>query len=320
MTKAGALRRKRRSSKEPEVAADSPFAPVIALARSQIRALSATVAPEDEGEIAAGLRGRIEGMETILVLCQRAGAGEKLEGGQHLVQLARAPIEEDPGVLRRLADLERHVAELEVFARGGAKPNLRAVPPILQTPTKASPASSPRPRTSSTPREKPYDGPPESPVGDYERRLLRVLAQRRGQGTTDEQLAILAERSIESSSFTRALSVLRAEGFIEGTNKDLRSTPAGEEYIGPIFGLPEGKELLAHWCARLEKYEATMLEALCEVYPVGLDREGLGERTGYSVTSSSFDASLRKLRSLKLATEGWPTKAAEIFFEGARLR
>ena len=58
----------RRSSKEPDVSPESPFAPVVAAARAIVRGLAASVPQADPGEDAAFLRGWIEGMVGVILL------------------------------------------------------------------------------------------------------------------------------------------------------------------------------------------------------------------------------------------------------------
>jgi hypothetical protein len=292
---------KRRRFKEPEVPAGSPFAPPIAAALVQMRALTHTL-PADE-EAKALVLERVAGMETVILLCRRAAAGEKLDA-PHLVKVERAPAAEG-GLAERVRELEARVAALE----GRPSASGRPMPEILRAPKKAT--------LKEALKEARSGG-----LGRCERALLAVLAQREGEATSAAQLAVLSGYSFKSSGFQNALSRLRSLGFAEGGADNVRVTADGgreSEDLGlAVAPMPTGRDLVDYWVRSLPKAEGTILRALCIAHPDPLDQDQLSAATNYSRTSSGFQNAVSKLRSLKLATKGWPVQASPIFFEGGQ--
>ncbi len=285
---------KRRTSKEPELAPESPFAPIVEALRSLVRGLTASVDPADTSTIPVFIHGKVEGLESAILLCQRAGAGEDLGPDSQ----PRPKAERTSG-----ASLEARVRALEEKVLGGAvavpvRPRL--VSSLLEPPVSPKKNSSPTPGAT--------DG-----VERYALGLLRVLAQRHGVGTSASQLAVLAQRSIKSSDFGKAIRWLRDAACVDGSTNDLWITEAGIEIAGPTLLSPRGEELLNLWASKLSKYEAALLRRIYRSGPAGYTVGELAEATGYSKKSSDFGKALRQLRSLDLITDGWPVRVAAIF-------
>jgi hypothetical protein len=140
-----------------------------------------------------------------------------------------------------------------------------------------------------------------------------VLAQF-PEGRSRQQLSLLSGYSMRSSSFSNTIGNLRSRGYAT-PGWPTRITEAGLEVAGDWEPAPTGPELVAYWLNHLDRAGAAFLKALVDAYPDGVSREDLGARTGYSIASSSFSNTIGKLRSLELATKGWPTRASEVFFE-----
>jgi hypothetical protein len=136
-----------------------------------------------------------------------------------------------------------------------------------------------------------------------ERALLGVLAQF-PEGRTKIQLSIQSGYSIKSSSFANAIGALRSSGLAHGSGTPthpLVITEAGQAVAGNVEPMPTDAEtLLQHWRGVLEKAERFMLDALATADGLPLTKEQLSERTGYSITSSSFANAIGRLRSLQL--------------------
>jgi hypothetical protein len=130
--------------------------------------------------------------------------------------------------------------------------------------------------------------------------VLRVLVQRAPKETTRQQVAILAEYSVDSGGFASALGQLRAQGLIEGPGDAMRVTDAGKKVAGPIEALPSGAKLLEHWSDRVGPCAATILQTLVTAHPREVGREELARATGYSATSGGFASAMAKLRTLSL--------------------
>jgi uncharacterized protein len=131
------------------------------------------------------------------------------------------------------------------------------------------------------------------------RAMLAALAQLGGQGN-DAQISILSGYSITSSSFTNAKGELRSAGLIEYTGPETRAlTQTGRELTSDVPPLPHGEELLRQWLSKIEaRAERVFLQVLWDHGP--LSRETLSEKSGYSITSSSFSNAIGALRSARL--------------------
>lgn len=147
------------------------------------------------------------------------------------------------------------------------------------------------------------------------RALLQVIVQR---GTaTAAQVAVLSGYSGQSSSFANGLGELRSKGLVTGSRDRLVATAAGMEAAGPIEPLPAGRALLDYWAGKLGKCEREILRAVYEAGTIG--RPDLSERSGYSLTSSSFANGVGKLRTLELigGPHGGDLTIADVFTDAA---
>lgn len=153
-------------------------------------------------------------------------------------------------------------------------------------------------------------------LGKAERAILAVVAHFPETGVDRAKAALMAGYSSKSGSFRNTLSALRTAGLL-GHGDPLVATDAGVAAAGEIDPLPTGVDLLAFWCGHsaLGKAEREMLTKLVNALPDGLDRDQLGELTGYSAASGSFRNSLSTLRTLGLITGkgNAPLQAAEEF-------
>lgn len=205
---------------------------------------------------------------------------------------------------KRLQKIREKFAAVEVAS---ASPVIRRNAPVF-----AGRDQKPQQNTRSAPKSESLrlDGQAvRSELGRCERALLTVLAQRNGSGTSRGQLAVLTGYSHTSSGFANALGRLRTLGYVNG----MTITSAGHGALGEIEPLPVGRELASHWIGQLPRAEAMMLQALL-AHPDGLDKDDLSRVTGYSATSSGFANAVGKLRTLELASKGWPVRASEELF------
>lgn len=80
------MKKRRSSKKEPELPENSPFTSVVNAGRGMVNALMATV--PDDPDARNVVIAKVEGMEAIILLCQRAGAGKTVTvNGQQLVKV-----------------------------------------------------------------------------------------------------------------------------------------------------------------------------------------------------------------------------------------
>lgn len=172
--------------------------------------------------------------------------------------------------------------------------------PVVKYP--ATPAA---PKTKTMPVRAPIPRPASNvKLGKCELALLNALAPRASEPTTDAQLSILSGYSVNSSSFDKGLSILRTNDLVVGRRDDLRITPEGALYVPDAPPAPTGTQLLEAWCAKIAKADRAVLRVLWDAYPDELPKEEIGDRAGYSATSSSLDKALSNLRTAALARQG----------------
>lgn len=138
-------------------------------------------------------------------------------------------------------------------ARGGQAPIVIPAP----SPTKGLPK---RTAHVGIPRSQAPATPSDAKIGKSERAILTVLAQ---YGPCEKsRLALLAGYSY-SGGFRNALSWLRGQGLIRGSNGEMMAlTDEGADALGPFDPLPTGARLVEHWKARFGKSERAIIEAL----------------------------------------------------------
>lgn len=131
-----------------------------------------------------------------------------------------------------------------------------------------------------------------------ERAILRAAAQLHPKPASRAQLAILSGYSIKSSSFQNALGALRSGGFLDGSGDSNRVTGQGMLAAGDFDPMPSGDALIARWSEQLPKAERALLQVFAQHGEVS--KEQLADESGYSITSSSFQNALGRLRTLEL--------------------
>jgi hypothetical protein len=171
-------------------------------------------------------------------------------------------------------------------------PQRRNVPPPLKSPI------------SNVKSPLPLNG--DYHPGKCERELMRVLSQF-SAGITFAKLSLCSGYSQTSSSFEKALGLLRTNGILVGGNTELMRPTDRLEQFGPFEPLPSGRELAEFWFnfPHFGACERAVLKAVCQS-PDGLDYQTLGETSkkpdgsSYSATSSSFEKAVGKLRTAGL--------------------
>lgn len=152
------------------------------------------------------------------------------------------------------------------------------------------------------------------------RRMLEALAQLHPTPLKRSQLGTLANVSWKSGTFRSYLSKLRISGLIEEPDKDtVALSAAGANMMASQLGsgAPSVGDLVEMWNRKLDAGARRMLALLVELYPDGLTRAELGERTEVSYTSGTFRSYLSKLRVNRLiAEEGGLVRAGEALFIG----
>lgn len=116
-----------------------------------------------------------------------------------------------------------------------------------------------------------------------------------------ERLSLLSGKSRSSSTFASALRKLLGDGWVLEVDRRFAATEKGRRQAQHA-PLPLGRALYDHYRAKLSPYDAETLDAVVQVRG-GLTRQELAERTGHSLTSSTFADSIRTLKNMGLCEE-----------------
>lgn len=196
----------------------------------------------------------------------------------------------------------------ELFERKGLQKILAKLEGVA-TPAQVAPgpggmAIGVRPsRVTTPPKPRQLEGgTPADGVSGPQQRILNALAwgEALGLGALDKtQLALLADASPTSSSYTNNLGTLRTSGLIDYPERGrVGLTPNGMA-SAVIDSVPRtSNELQAALIAKLSGPQGRILRELIAVYPSALSKEDLATRAEASATSSSYTNNLGTLRSL----------------------
>lgn len=158
-----------------------------------------------------------------------------------------------------------------------------------------------------------------------QQRILDTLASYEVLGAMElarRTLAVSAGVSPRSSAYEANIRQLRAAGLVAypsdgyvalvNPGRDLAHLP---EAPPTLYDLHTG------WMRLLTKPQAVLLTILIQQHPASLTREGLAEMAGVSRRSSAFEANVRHLRGLGLASypaDNEVAATALLFPEGLR--
>lgn len=211
--------------------------------------------------------------------------------------------------IRGFADeIETQVSRAEKLANGSSSPPLARPEPRRRgnpAPVPASPA--------------PVDGEVKLKAGA--RRMLDALAMLHPSPLSRSQVALLADISPKSGTFSDYLSSLKRGGFVVEEPSGLTLTTPGVEQApnGVGAGAPSPQALAEMWGRKLKAGARRMLDALLQAHPDGLTREELAERSEISKGSGTFSDYLSSLRRNGLAEErSGVVYAGEALFLGGR--
>lgn len=296
----------RKTTKEPKLAPDHPWAPIVELLTVQVRMLSTN----DDDEF---VRGKREGLESAITLFVREAAkGEVTLNGQRLVKVERTKLARPllPSLEERVEILEGAVNELqyERFARREtaekiAKTFARRPPsPLLEPPA---------------PRKPPAPAP-------------KATKDSRGACKLLAAVAVLGERATMATITTvtgyRATSIRTYTGELTGAGRlrvhkgHYEATPDGKEWLRSMnVGLPcLGRALYDARMAESSEGERKLLTLLAEAWPGRRTLAALGERSGYRATSvRTYAGKLTQRKLAHASREG--LRADDLFFEEGAL-
>ena len=168
--------------------------------------------------------------------------------------------------------------------------------PAAEPPTRrAAPAPQRQVRRSET--AAPADG--EQSLAKAPRALLSTLIAHQPRRLSKAELSTLSGYKPRSSTYRNALSALRTGGYLDERGDLLAPSVAGLDRLGAEAPpAPQTTEqLLDVWYRALGKASREMLRALVDAHPDALTRDQLADRTGYSLTSSTYRNGVSALRT-----------------------
>jgi hypothetical protein len=150
--------------------------------------------------------------------------------------------------------------------------------------------------------------------------MLSALAQLHPTPLTRSQVATLSDISPAGGTFSDYLSAIRSNGLIAEERGTIALTAAGEALVAGELGsgAPTPDELLEMWGRKLKAGARRMLAVLHEVYPDGVTRAELAERSEVSAAGGTFSDYLSSLRRNGLIDEqSGVIRAGEALFLGS---
>lgn len=132
------------------------------------------------------------------------------------------------------------------------------------------------------------------------------------EGLTRSQLTVLT--GYKRSSRDAYISRLVPRGYVVVQGERIVATPEGRAALPDAQPLPQGEELQRFWLERLPEGERVVLKELLGIYPNGVERTWIDERTGYK--RSSRDAYISRLMAKQLveAPNSGVVKASDVLF------
>lgn len=143
-----------------------------------------------------------------------------------------------------------------------------------------------------------------------QRRLLNVLIRYHPRSLSRREVGMLGGFSAKGGTFSTYIGVLKARRLIDEAEGYLYATREGLDLADEAISIPRrAAELLDLWSgevtgkSRLRAGERLMLSTLMEVYPKGMTRTELGERTNFARHGGTFSTYLGRLKSNYLVRE-----------------
>lgn len=148
------------------------------------------------------------------------------------------------------------------------------------------------------------------------RAMLKVLATFNRQ-ISRKKLSLVSGYSLTSSTFSIYINILVSGGYAMKDGNYIFITNFGFDALGDDYEkIPKGSEsIIAFWKKKLDKGPSRMFAIMAENYPATMTRTELSERSGYSMTSSTFSIYINILKSLEIVSEiSGAIKAADEIF------
>jgi uncharacterized protein len=243
------------------------------------------------------------------------------------VEVPILPIEEFRSILESLNDLKEYAADLKrigeyIESYPLSLPDILATlkqavdryaiqPPDhlrLFTSLKAKPVLEPRGKSSIQPRKEIQS---TEKIGEGEVKILNYIAQY-DNGVTPKQLTVLT--GYKRSTRNTYLQRLGQKGMTEKRGERIFITDVGRQLVDSS-PLPTGADLRQHWFDVLPQGERAIFEILLAVYPKDIDREEIGERTGFSRSTRNTYIQRMHAKELVTMTSQGRIRASELLFD-----
>ncbi len=265
---------KRKTSKEPQLKAGSAFEPVVLAGKRLIELFTLSAKRGEQPEFFAG---KIEGVEAMIALCQRAGAGEIiLETGQRLVKVVSKRAE---------LSLEERVVRLEeqITTAGPAKRReARTVTDLL----------------SDIPQKMPKTGASTTADEDFKGlRILRAYAMF-PEGLPREKAGLMADHTKNTRNLY--IGSLIRQGYLDDNEELPKITQKGVQKNAAFASPPlfTGTELQRYYINKLGGGMAALFEAVVRAYPKAVERKTI--KTAEPLTKNTRNLYLSKLIRMSL--------------------
>lgn len=215
------------------------------------------------------------------------------------------------GGLKQALDRTRVLANTTVKAARRARDTgpaalskrLAKAPLAPTTPRSPSPVVASKPTGANGSLAKPYQslkGAISSAMWPAGERAIMIAVAQNSNGASRELISLVT--GYKTSTRNAYLQRLDGKGFVEaGARGTIVATQAGLEALGSEYEpLPTGRALLDYWLSKLSEGEQKVLRVVAAEYPSSVERDTIGELTGYK--QSTRNAYLQRLGTRRLVT------------------
>jgi len=149
-----------------------------------------------------------------------------------------------------------------------------------------------------------------------ERRMLDVLCRWYPARLTKAQLATLSRLRVTSGTFSNYYGTLKRTNLIDEGSNGIQVSELGLYVHGGIKSVPQTtEEIVEMWRRALRAGERRLLDILVEIYPEGISRSELAEKTELTANAGTFSNYFGTLRRNGLAeVSGDQVRAGEALF------
>jgi hypothetical protein len=159
------------------------------------------------------------------------------------------------------------------------------------------------------------DEPPRT-LRSGERRMLDVLCRWYPARLTKAQIATLSRLRVTSGTFSNYYGTLKRANLINEDSNGIQASDLGFRINGGVRSAPQTTdEIIQMWRGALRAGERRLLDILVEIYPKGISRSELAERTELTANAGTFGNYFGTLRRNGLAeVSGDQVRAGEVLF------